>query len=368
MSEELKHVSPDAIIEFPTGTIKASTLELMLNKLPFELGYCNEDNIFTWFSAKPDRLRPRRVKTLGEKVFDLHPHIAPKVRVLLDRFEKGEEQNWILHFPNKEGKAGRGYKKFIAVRDIETNEYLGSMDATVDLAIFEDKAGKHTPETIKRYEKAEEVPEVEIRQTQVEGPAADYKSDEVIIDFETGKIKASTLDTIIRLCPFEMGFCDAEDNFRWYSNNPTRVHHRRTSAFGHSVLKLHPKVAHHVRVMLDDFKSGTKDEWAFWFPKRSGEAGQMYQKFMAVRDPETNEYLGCMDITVNIDQFFDEEGMEAMKEGAVPGGRPLDGSGAPYVAYPNGEKMPARHSRRHGEAGHPGGHPGADLHVEEMNP
>ncbi|MNW49162.1 hypothetical protein D3C74_265690 [compost metagenome] len=73
------------------------------------------------------------------------------------------------------------------------------------------------------------------------------------------------------------------------------------------MLELHPKVAHHVEKLLNDFRSGARDEWEFWFPKRSGESGQIYQKFMAVRD-KNGTYLGCMDVTVNIDLFQGKEG------------------------------------------------------------
>ncbi|MCL2113566.1 PAS domain-containing protein [Lactococcus protaetiae] len=133
---------------------------------------------------------------------------------------------------------------------------------------------------------------------------------EAIIKFETGTIKASTLDTIIKMLPFEMGFCDADDKFRWFSNNPDRVHKRRVEAFGKSVLELHPGVAHHVKKVLDDFREGKADEFEFWFPKRNGQPGQIYQKFMAVRD-ENGKYLGSMDVTINLDILKDKEGKHA---------------------------------------------------------
>ncbi|MFC4652519.1 PAS domain-containing protein [Lactococcus nasutitermitis] len=315
MSEEIKVVSPEAVIQFPTGTIKASTLNLMLKKISFELGYCDENNRFRWFSDKPNRLRARRIETIGEPVLQLHPRIADKVERLLNSFEKGEMDSWVLRFPNPAGEPNKGYKKFIAVYDDEQH-YLGSMDATVDIAIFEGKTGKRTPDTLPEF--PTEKGKLDIREEKVAGPSEVVGTD-VVIDFPTGAIKASTLDTILKLCPFEMGFCDAEDNFRWYTDNPKRVHHRRTSAIGESVLKLHPKVAHHVEKLLEDFHAGTKDEWEFWFPKRDGSQGQMYQKFMAVRDEETGEYLGCMDITVNIDQFFSEEELAAMNLGPKTG-------------------------------------------------
>lgn len=133
-------------------------------------------------------------------------------------------------------------------------------------------------------------------------------SPEAVINFETGAIKASILDSIINLLPFEMGFCDANDIFRWYSNNPNRVHGRRKEAIGCHVLDLHPRIEHHVEKLLNDFRSGARDEWEFWFPKTSGEeTGQIYQKFMAVRD-EDGTYLGCMDVTVNLDLFKGKEG------------------------------------------------------------
>jgi DUF438 domain-containing protein len=141
-----------------------------------------------------------------------------------------------------------------------------------------------------------------------ENKLSELISPEAIINFETGAIKASTLDSIINLLPFEMGFCDANDIFRWYSNNPDRVHGRRKEAIGRHVLELHPKVAHHVEKLLNDFRSGARDEWEFWFPKRSGQdAGQIHQKFMAVRD-ENGQYLGCMDVTINLDLFKGKEG------------------------------------------------------------
>lgn len=132
-------------------------------------------------------------------------------------------------------------------------------------------------------------------------------SPEAVINFESGAIKASTLDAIINLLPFEMGFCDENDIFRWYSNNPDRIHGRRKEAIGQHVLELHPGVTHHVQKLLDDFHSGARDEWEFWFPKRSGEPGQIYQKFMAVRDKD-GKYLGCMDVTINMNIFQGKDG------------------------------------------------------------
>lgn len=143
--------------------------------------------------------------------------------------------------------------------------------------------------------------------TDNEKKLSDLVSPDAVINFETGAIKASTLDAIISLLPFEMGFCDANDIFRWYSNNPNRVHRRRKSAIGRNVLELHPRTAHYVEKLLNDFRSGARDEWEFWYPKHSGESGQIYQKFMAVRD-ENGKYLGCMDITINMDLFRGKEG------------------------------------------------------------
>ncbi|MEC5186641.1 PAS domain-containing protein [Geobacillus thermodenitrificans] len=134
-------------------------------------------------------------------------------------------------------------------------------------------------------------------------------SPDAVINFESGAIKASTLDTIIKLLPFEMGFCDANDIFRWYSNNPGRIHSRRKAAIGRPVLELHPKVAHYVEKLLNDFRTGKRDEWEFWYPKTSGEeTGQIYQKFIAVRD-ENGNYLGCMDVTINMDLFKGKDGV-----------------------------------------------------------
>lgn len=137
----------------------------------------------------------------------------------------------------------------------------------------------------------------------------DLVSPDAVINFATGPIKASTLDIIIKLLPFEMGFCDADDIFRWYSNNPDRVHKRRTAAIGRKVLELHPKRAHHVEKLLNDFRTGERDDWEFWFPKSSKDenAGQIYQKFMAVRD-EDGTYLGCMDVTIDMSLFDGKNG------------------------------------------------------------
>ena len=129
---------------------------------------------------------------------------------------------------------------------------------------------------------------------------------DTIIDFPTGQIKAGTLEKILSLMPFEMGFCDENDIFRWYTNNPNRVHKRRLEAIGKNAVEdLHPRVRPQVKKLLDDFRSGTRDEWEFWFPKRSGQAGQTYQKFTAVRD-ENGKYLGCFDVTMNLDFLADK--------------------------------------------------------------
>lgn len=135
---------------------------------------------------------------------------------------------------------------------------------------------------------------------------SDIVGTDVIIDFPTGKMKASTLDSILSLIPFEMGFCDENDIFRWYTNRPDRLFPRRTSAFGkHAADDLHPAAQEPVRQLLNDFRAGVKKEYVMWLPPRGEQKHPTYRKFIAVHD-EAGKYLGCFDVTMNLDFLADK--------------------------------------------------------------
>ena len=117
----------------------------------------------------------------------------------------------------------------------------------------------------------------------------------------TGVLQLKELTAIFGVLPVDLTFVDNEDRVRFYSEGKNRVFPRTNSVIGREVINCHPpKSMHMVQKILDDFRSGERNEADFWINLR----GKMiYIRYFAIHDPETTGYLGCLEVTQDITEI-----------------------------------------------------------------
>ena len=118
------------LINFETGIITVKQLEAMLNTLPVDITFIDQDDVVRYFSHGKERIFPRTKSVIGRTVQNCHPpksvHIVEKI---LDDFKSGKKDHedfWIQM---------RGmfvYIRYFAVRD-ENNNYLGTLEFTQNI-------------------------------------------------------------------------------------------------------------------------------------------------------------------------------------------------------------------------------------------
>ncbi|MBZ2175979.1 DUF438 domain-containing protein [Schnuerera sp. xch1] len=130
-------------------------------------------------------------------------------------------------------------------------------------------------------------------------------SEEGSIKFETGVLSIEELESMLNTVPGDMTFIDKDDVVKYFSQGKERIFARTKTVIGRTVQNCHPPASVHVvEKILEDFKSGKKDEESFWI--KMGDV-YVYIRYFAVRD-KNGEYLGTLEFTQNIKPIQEIEG------------------------------------------------------------
>ncbi|SEK19950.1 hypothetical protein SAMN04488700_1141 [Carnobacterium iners] len=114
----------------------------------------------------------------------------------------------------------------------------------------------------------------------------------------TGVLKLKELSGIFGVLPVDLTFVDKDDRVRFYSEGKDRAFPRTNSIIGREVINCHPpKSMHMVQKILDGFRSGEREEAEFWINMANR---VIYIRYFAIRDKETKDYLGCLEVTQDI--------------------------------------------------------------------
>jgi PAS domain S-box-containing protein len=110
--------------------LSKETLEAVLNSLPVEISFVDEDDVVRYFNKDGDRIFPRPRSVIGRKVQDCHPRKSvDKVQQILEEMKAGTRdvaEFWI-------DLGGRKvYIRYFAVRDADAN-YLGCLEVSQDI-------------------------------------------------------------------------------------------------------------------------------------------------------------------------------------------------------------------------------------------
>jgi len=110
--------------------IKADVLETILNTLPVEVSFINENDEVVYFNKNGDRIFPRPRSIIGRKVQQCHPQKSlHKVNQILEAFKSGKRdvaRFWI----NLKGR--QIYIRYFPVKD-KGGKYLGTLEVSQDI-------------------------------------------------------------------------------------------------------------------------------------------------------------------------------------------------------------------------------------------
>ncbi len=122
-------------------------------------------------------------------------------------------------------------------------------------------------------------------------PAADTGTDLVL---DTGVLTAEQIDLMLTHLPVDISFVDENDTVRYYSATAERIFPRSPGVIGRKVQNCHPpKSVDVVERILAAFRSGERDEAAFWI---ESQGRFIHIRYFAMRD-KRGAYRGALEVT-----------------------------------------------------------------------
>jgi PAS domain S-box-containing protein len=110
--------------------LKPEVIEAMLDSMPIEISFVDENDVVRYFNKNGDRIFPRPRSIVGKRVQQCHPQKSVhKVLQILEAFKKGEKdvaEFWI----NLRGR--QIYIRYFPVRD-KDKKYLGTLEVSQDI-------------------------------------------------------------------------------------------------------------------------------------------------------------------------------------------------------------------------------------------
>lgn len=123
--------TPQGYVRFETGVVSVEQLELIMNHLPVDLTYIDENDVVLYFSHGKERIFARTKAVIGRTVQNCHPpqsvHVVER---LLEDFKAGRKdvEDFWIQFKDK-----FVYIRYFAIRD-EQGEYRGTLEFTQNIA------------------------------------------------------------------------------------------------------------------------------------------------------------------------------------------------------------------------------------------
>jgi PAS domain S-box-containing protein len=118
------------ILDARAQRLESEIIEHMLNSLPVEISFVDENDEVSYFNKNGDRIFPRPRSVLGKKVQQCHPKKSlNKVIEIVKAFKNGKRDvaNFLI---NLNGRLI--YIRYFAVRNKEGN-YLGTLEVSQDI-------------------------------------------------------------------------------------------------------------------------------------------------------------------------------------------------------------------------------------------
>lgn len=110
--------------------LSQDVFETILNRMPVEISFVDENDVVRYFNKNGDRIFPRPRSVIGRRVHDCHPkksvHIVDRLLSEMKNNKRDVAEFWI-------DLRGRTiYIRYFAVRD-GNGKYLGCLEVTQDI-------------------------------------------------------------------------------------------------------------------------------------------------------------------------------------------------------------------------------------------
>lgn len=117
------------------------------------------------------------------------------------------------------------------------------------------------------------------------------------IKLPSGNFKIEELTWVLNTLPFDITFVDKDNHVRYFSEGKERTFPRTRSIIGRNVSNCHPPSSVHiVEKIVEDLRSGKKDNEDFWIKMGNK---YVFIRYFAVRN-DKGEYLGVLEVTQDI--------------------------------------------------------------------
>ena len=134
-----KNLPEDGMVRLPTGILSTEEMTWILNSLPVDITFIDEDDIVKYFSQSEERIFPRTKSVIGRSVQNCHPPSSVHVvETILDAFKKGSKDH--EHFWIQMGEAFI-YIRYFAVRD-HHGAYRGTVEVTQNIKPLQSITGE----------------------------------------------------------------------------------------------------------------------------------------------------------------------------------------------------------------------------------
>lgn len=129
----------EGFVRMSTGILSVKQLETILNHLPVDLTFIDENDIVRYFSQGPERIFVRTKAVIGRSVQNCHPpQSVHVVNQLLADFKAGVKDSEDFWIPFKDKFV---YIRYFAVRD-EEGTYLGTLEFTQNIKPIQELTGQ----------------------------------------------------------------------------------------------------------------------------------------------------------------------------------------------------------------------------------
>lgn len=129
----------EGFVRFDTGILSVQQLELIMNHLPVDLTFIDENDIVRYFSHGPERVFARTKAVIGRSVQNCHPpQSVHVVEELLRDFKSGAKDIEDFWIPVRDKFV---YIRYFAIRD-EQGAYKGTLEFTQNIAPIKELEGQ----------------------------------------------------------------------------------------------------------------------------------------------------------------------------------------------------------------------------------
>lgn len=136
---EQEESAPQGFVKFQTGILSVEQLEAVMNHLPVDLTFIDENDVVRYFSHGKERIFARTKAVIGRTVQNCHPpQSVHVVNQLLADFKAGKKDAEDFWIPVKDKFV---YIRYFAVRS-EDGRYLGTLEFTQNIAPIRELEGQ----------------------------------------------------------------------------------------------------------------------------------------------------------------------------------------------------------------------------------